>query len=183
MRVSNRRTNSSSTKTAPAIGALKAVARPAPAPAAISTLQSSQSRPDELADDMRDGRAHLHARPFAPERQPGADRRQPAKELHEQQPRRRRRQLVVAEWPRPAGCRCPKRKARTAGPARRQRRPRRAQPAATIKNPPSSQPCAQTIAASRNRSASASASRKTAPISPDAAPTIGARSARTSRLP
>ena len=44
IRSSNCRTNSSSTKTAPAIGALKAVASPAPAPAASSTLQSTQSR-------------------------------------------------------------------------------------------------------------------------------------------
>jgi hypothetical protein len=44
MRCSNLCTSSSSTNTAPAIGALKAVARPAPAPAAISTRQSGQLR-------------------------------------------------------------------------------------------------------------------------------------------
>jgi hypothetical protein len=49
VRVSNRRISSSSTNTAPAIGALKAVAKPAPAPAAISTFESSQERPDNFA--------------------------------------------------------------------------------------------------------------------------------------
>jgi len=44
MRASNRRTSSSSTKTAPAIGALNAVASPAPAPAASSTCRSDQLR-------------------------------------------------------------------------------------------------------------------------------------------
>ena len=44
IRNSNRRTNSSSTKMAPAIGALNAVARPAPAPAASNTRQSGQLR-------------------------------------------------------------------------------------------------------------------------------------------
>jgi len=48
MRGSNRRTSSSSTKTAPAIGALKAVASPAPAPAASSTRRSDQRRPKTL---------------------------------------------------------------------------------------------------------------------------------------
>jgi hypothetical protein len=45
MRGSNRRTSSSSTNTAPAVGALKAAARPAPAPAAISALASGHFRP------------------------------------------------------------------------------------------------------------------------------------------
>ena len=44
MRSSNFRTSSSSTKIAPAMGALKAVASPAPAPAASSTRQSGQLR-------------------------------------------------------------------------------------------------------------------------------------------
>ena len=43
-RVSNRRSNSSRTNTAPAIGALKAVASPAPAPAANKTRESSSPR-------------------------------------------------------------------------------------------------------------------------------------------
>ena len=44
IRVSKRRTSSSSTKTAPPMGALNAVARPAPAPAARSIWQSSSWR-------------------------------------------------------------------------------------------------------------------------------------------
>jgi hypothetical protein len=47
-RSSNRRTNSSRTKMAPTIGALNAVARPAPAPAASNTLQSGQPRRNSL---------------------------------------------------------------------------------------------------------------------------------------
>jgi hypothetical protein len=47
-RSSYRRTSSSRTKMARAIGALNAVARPAPEPAASSTLQSGQPRRNSL---------------------------------------------------------------------------------------------------------------------------------------
>ena len=53
---------------------------------------------EQFADDMGDRRAHLYARAFATERQPGADCREPAKEFHEQQTRRRRRQLVIQNF-------------------------------------------------------------------------------------
>ena len=48
IRVSSRRTSSSSTKTAPAIGALKATASPAPAPDASKVRISGHERPQAL---------------------------------------------------------------------------------------------------------------------------------------
>src|SRR3954464_3706457 len=81
MRGSNRRTSSSSTNTAPAVGALKAAARPAPAPAAISALASGHFRPGIFPPHRGDDRPHLHAGTFTAEPQPRPDREQAAKEL------------------------------------------------------------------------------------------------------
>ena len=70
MRVSKRRISSSSTKTEPAIGALKAVARPAPAPAASRMRASAalrrKMRPTKwatLAPICTDGPSRPSARP------------------------------------------------------------------------------------------------------------------------
>src|SRR5579871_3793859 len=82
IRVSSRRTSSSSTKTAPAIGALNATASPAPAPAA--------SRVRRSGDDS----THLHARTLAPERHAGPDGEQPADEFDRQHAGRGRRQVA-----------------------------------------------------------------------------------------
>src|SRR5580692_2771044 len=75
IRVSNRRINSSSTNTAPAIGALNAVARPAPPHAA-------SSRRDRLASgEISAPQENLYLRPFVhlDLRGPGPDRpRSPA---------------------------------------------------------------------------------------------------------
>ena len=89
---SKRRTSSSRTKIAPAIGELNAVARPAPAPAASKTRHSGQ--PDETScQPVRDARAHLHTRAFTTERQPRADGEKPAEELDDDQTKRRLRKL------------------------------------------------------------------------------------------
>jgi len=93
MRASNRRTSSSSTKTAPAIGALNAVA----SPARTSREQHLPVRPAAATDpsyQISDRRSHLHAGALSAECQPGADRQQSAKKLHRDQLGRRRRQLA-----------------------------------------------------------------------------------------
>ena len=84
MRVSKRRTNSSSTKIEPAIGALKAVARPAPAPAASRMRASVGVAAKEVADEVGDARAHLHRRSFAAQGEAGADGEEAADELHDE---------------------------------------------------------------------------------------------------
>jgi hypothetical protein len=92
LRSSNRRTNSSSTKTAPAIGALKAVARPAPAPAANSALQSGHSR-RKIFPTRWATLAPIWA--LATERKPGADREHTAAEFHPDELKRRLQDFLV----------------------------------------------------------------------------------------
>src|SRR5271163_2087058 len=86
IRNSNRRTSSSSTKMAPAIGALNAVARPAPAPAASNTRQSGQLRRKILPTRWPR---------LAAMRKPGADRERAADEFHRNDAKRRLRQLLI----------------------------------------------------------------------------------------
>src|SRR6516162_2522575 len=86
IRASKRRTSSSSTNTAPAQGALNAVASPAPAPAARSALASSWSRPKAVARKC----------PMpAPIWTVGPSRQHASKEFHWDQNQRRRRLLVT----------------------------------------------------------------------------------------
>ena len=85
IRSSNLRTSSSSTNTAPAIGELNAVARPAPAPAASRTRQSGQLHAADLSDQVRNVRPHLHARTLAAECQPETDGKESADKLDDQQ--------------------------------------------------------------------------------------------------
>ena len=75
---------SSSTKIRPASGALNAAARPAPAPAAISTSLSRVPDVEPLRDRRAYGSAHLHGRPLAPQYQSRAQCQRPAKKLHRQ---------------------------------------------------------------------------------------------------
>jgi hypothetical protein len=82
---------------APAIGALNAVARPAPAPAASSTLAVGPAASKYLADQMPDGRRHLDTRAFTAERQPRTDRQSPPNELHQYDAKRRLRQFLVQD--------------------------------------------------------------------------------------
>ena len=151
MRGSNRRTSSSSTNTAPAIGALKAVARPAPAPAASSTLAVRPAARDTFADEVGDARAHLHARPFAAERQPGADREQPAEELDRHQTIRARAAILRADtastcgMPLPDACGEKRRTSQAASATAL------AQPAVTSRKPKIGATCAHAISASRQR--------------------------------
>ena len=51
--------------------------------------------PEDLADEMPEGRRHLHARPFAAEGKSGADRQNPADELDRDNAVRRLRQFGV----------------------------------------------------------------------------------------
>ena len=94
IRNSNRLTSSSSTKMAPAIGALNAVARPAPAPAASNTRQSGQLRRKILPTRWPKVAGHVHARPLAAKRKPDADREHAADELHRNDTKRRFLQLL-----------------------------------------------------------------------------------------
>ena len=116
MRCSKRCTSSSSTNTAPAIGALKAVAKPAPAPAAISTRMSGRLVATYRRRSARCS-PHLHARAFASQRQARTDRQQAARELHGQQDR------AGGSSPRSTASTCgmplPGRAARSGAPARR----------------------------------------------------------------
>ena len=82
IRRSNRCTSSSRTKTAPAIGALKAAPRPAPAPAAINTRQSGHGRRNLRPTKMGQARPHLDTGALAPKRQAGANGQQSADEFH-----------------------------------------------------------------------------------------------------
>ena len=80
---------------APAIGALNAVARPAPAPAASNTPAVGPAAPKHPADQVADGGRHLNAWALAAERQSGADREHTTNELHGYDAKRRLRQLLV----------------------------------------------------------------------------------------
>ena len=66
-RNSKRRRSSSNTKIVPASGALNAVARPAPAPAANST-RASPAQVEHTPTQIADRGPHLNRRPFAAER-------------------------------------------------------------------------------------------------------------------
>ena len=81
VRVSKRRTSSSRTNTAPAIGALKAVASPAPAPAANSTRAVAFVPKKQASDDVCNRMTHLYAGALAPKRETRSDRQQAADEL------------------------------------------------------------------------------------------------------
>ena len=80
---------------APAIGALNAVARPAPAPAARSTRQSGQLAAEHFPDQVGHGRPHLNARALTTERKPRPDRQHAADELYGNDAKRRLRQFPV----------------------------------------------------------------------------------------
>ena len=95
MRGSKRWTSSSSTNAAPAIGALKAVARPAPAPAAQRARQSAQERRKVTADEDGGYRAQLHARPLPAERETSADRQDAANEFDREESVVGRRKLPL----------------------------------------------------------------------------------------
>ena len=51
--------------------------------------------PKNFADKMAQGRGHVHARPLAAKRKPGADRERAADELHRNDAKRRLRQLPI----------------------------------------------------------------------------------------
>src|SRR6516165_5194458 len=96
-RCSKRCTSSSRTKTAPAIGALNAAARPAPAPAASRTRQSGQVRPKEAPRKNAAARPNLHTWTLTAEGESGPDRKDSADELYRHQSERRRRQFLAQD--------------------------------------------------------------------------------------
>ena len=53
--------------------------------------------PKNFADKMAQGRGHVHARPLAAKRKPGADRERAADELHRNDTKRRLRQLPIED--------------------------------------------------------------------------------------
>ena len=182
IRNSNRRTNSSSTKMAPAIGALNAVARPAPAPAASNTRQSGQSRRKVLPTRWPKVAAMCTLGPSRPSASPAPIASAPP--------------MNFTGMTRNGACgNCSLRTASTCGmplPAawgeiRRTSEaaiPAAAPQAATNSQTPSGPcACAKTRSASRNRSACSSRSMKQATPAPEIAPTTSARTVRSARLP
>src|SRR5262245_18601220 len=95
IRSSNRRTSSSSTKTAPAIGAFEGGGK-------AGTRTGRNQRPAieplaaaDFSHKVSNTRPHLHARALATERKPGADCEHTAAEFHPDEVKRRLRDLLV----------------------------------------------------------------------------------------
>ena len=179
IRVSNRLTSSSSTNTAPAMGALKAVARPAPAPAASRARQSSSlqrnvapSRCDTVAPIWTLG-------PSRPSASPEPMASSPPKNLTGM-----RRYGAWGSAPLKTASTCGMPLPDACGEYRRTSQAARAAavaPSAMTGKKPSVRPCAHTSNTSRPRSTCSSASRKIAAIKPEAAPTSRDSAVRVSR--
>ena len=164
IRVSNRRTSSSSTKIAPAMGALNAVARPAPAPAASSTRQSGTVRWHAWPSRWARLAPICTVGPSRPGRDPRRWRAGPQRTHREQTPRRwRHAPLTTAStWgmPLPSAWGATRRTSQAATAVAA------AHPAITSTHPTSASPCAQARITPRTRSAWSSASRKRPPPDP-----------------
>src|SRR3984885_1078460 len=182
MRDSKRRTSSSRTKIAPAIGALNAVARPAPAPAARSTLQSGQLQPNSFPIRGAMGAPLGTLGPSRPSASPAPIASTPPTNFtgmmrdggSGSSPLN-----TASTWgvPLPDAYGEYRRTSQAATSVAA------AEATTPIKKPARRSPCPQAINVSRRRSAFSSASRKTAPTNPAAAPTISAKSASARRLP
>ena len=181
MRKSNRPTNSSRTKTAPAIGALNAVARPAPAPAARSALHSTWLRRNTLPTNSERLAPICTVGPSRPSARPVPKASKPPRNLTTMM-----RKGLPDDLPSNAASICGMPLPVASGENRRTNQAASPVAEADIpmirRNPTNRSPCAQIRTEFRNRSPRSSITRKTAASTPDAVPAMSDRSASATWL-